>query len=196
MVALGDDRQLLAYPSSSLWPRFSQTVSFPVSFLPWPLDWPLPSGCRFFVSLPPLVQAVSFPVSFRDGRIDWPGTGCWPVLISARGERWHVPRGLSLGRVSSRGPPSWYSTRPTPYQAATTAAPALPAQRLWAALPAAASQSALLPGPRMLTTTPPLAGSATTGPATSGRCGQSPARPGATDAPSACHIFAASPEET
>src|ERR1700721_775868 len=107
MVALCGDRQLRAYPSSSLRPRFSQTVSFPVSFLPWRLDWPPPSGGRFFVSLPRLVQAVSFPVSFSDGRIDWPWTGCLPVLTSARGERWHVPRGLSLGGVPPRGPPSW-----------------------------------------------------------------------------------------
>jgi hypothetical protein len=195
MVALYGDRQLRAYPSSSLWPRFSQTVSFPVSFLPWRLDWPPPSGGRFFVSLPGLVPAVSFPVSFRDGRIDWPWTGCWPVLTSARGERWHVPRGLSLGRVRSRGPLSCYSHGPPPFQAATTAAAALPAQRLWPPLPAAPSQPALLPGPRMPATTPPLAGGAATDPAASGRCGQSPARPGATCAPSACHIFAASPEE-
>jgi hypothetical protein len=42
---------------------------------------------------------------------------------------------------------------------------------------------------------PPLAGGAAAGPAASEGCRQSPARPGATCAPSARHIFAASPEE-
>jgi hypothetical protein len=191
-VALYGDRQLRAYPSASLWPRFSQTVSFPVSFLPWRLDWPPPSGGRFFVSLPRLVQAVSFSVSFSDGSIDLSWTICLPVLTSARGERWHVPRGLSLGRVRSRGPPSWYFNGPSPFQAATAAVAALPAQRLWPPLPAPASQPALLSGPRMPAAGPSLAGSAASGPATSGRCGQSPARPGATGAPPTCHIFAAS----
>jgi hypothetical protein len=193
-VALCGDRQLRAYPSSSLWPRFSQAVSFPVSFLPGRLDWPPPSACRFSSLSPRLSQAVSFSVSFLDSRIDWPWTICLPVLTSARGERWHVPRGLSLGRVRSRGPLSCYSTGPPPFQAATTTAAALPAQRLWPSVPAGPSQPALLPGPRMPAAGPPLAGSAAPGPAASGRCGQSPARPDATGAPPTCHICAASHE--
>src|SRR5436309_13981848 len=112
---------------------------------------------------PCLSQAVSFPVSFTEGSIDWPWTGCLPVLTSARGERWCVLRGLSLGRARSRGPHSWYSTGPPPFQAATTAAAALPAQRLWAALPAPASQPALLPGPRMPPAAPALDGGGAAG---------------------------------
>ena len=81
------------------------------------------------------------------------------------------------------------------YPPATTADADLPAQRLWTQVPATALEPALLPGSRMPAPGPALAGGAAASQTASGRCGQSPARPGTTCAPPACLIFAASPEE-
>ena len=62
---------------------------------------------------------------------------------------------------------------------------------MWTKVPAAALESALLPGSRMLASAAALAGGEAAGQTASGRSGQSPTRRGPAGAPSACRIFAA-----
>lgn len=116
-----------------------------------------------------------------------------PVVISARGEAITLP-GLSLGSWRSRGTQSVYCKGPLLFQGATTAGSAVPAHGLWAKIPTAALEPALLSGSGMPAAAPTLAGGAATGPATAGRCRPSRARRGGTCAPSACPSSASSSE--
>jgi hypothetical protein len=110
----------------------------------------------------------------------------------ARGEEEILP-GLSRGSSRSRGTLPSYSQALFP--CATTAGSDVPAQGLWAQVPATALEPALLPGSGMPAATPPLAGGAAADAAAPGRYRQSRARRGGACAPSACPGFVASSTE-
>ena len=101
-----------------------------------------------------------------------------PVVIGARGEVTILP-GLSPGSWRSRGTQPFYGKVPL-CQAATTAGSDVPAQRVWAQVPAPALEPAVLPGSGVFPATPPLAGGAAAGPTSPGTCRQNQARRGGT----------------
>jgi hypothetical protein len=115
-------------------------------------------------------------------------------VTGARGEE-SILLGLSLGSSRSRGTLPVYCKVPLFFQSAATAGEDVPAQGLWAQVPAAALEPALLPGSGMLAAGSPLAGGTAAGPTAPGRCRQSRARHGGTRAPSACPRFVASNAE-
>src|SRR5262249_49316041 len=94
----------------------------------------------------------------------------------------------SLGSSTSRGRRSGYAKAPHFGQRAPTAPADLSPQGVWAQVPAAALEPALLPGPAIPAGGPPLAGGAASSPTSPARPGQSPACLGRKSAPSASEV--------
>lgn len=95
---------------------------------------------------------------------------------------------FSLGSSTSRGRRSGYAKARQFGQRAPTAPAGLFSQGVWAPVPAAALEPALLPGPTMPAGGPPVAGGAATSPTSPACPGQSPARPGRKSAPAASEV--------
>jgi hypothetical protein len=95
-----------------------------------------------------------------------------------------------LGSSISHGCRSEYAKARHLDQAASPAPADLSPQGVWAQVPPAALEPALLPGPAMPAGGPPLAGGAAASPTSPARRRQSPACPGRTSAPAASQVHA------